>query len=101
MLTGTKRGDGLFERCRVISAHVQCGAEDYRLLYPGIRAELLGKLELIRTADRPRGKVCLLDNFGGRPMCKEIAVQDEGKPMAALGFIHVVRCNQKRQSLPG
>src|SRR5262245_29253061 len=99
VLSGPKWSDGLFERGRVVAAHVQDAAERHRLRHTGTVAELLGKLGQIWPAHRPRRETCVGDDFGDRAVNEQLAVSDVGEAVAALGFIHVVRGDEKRESL--
>ena len=96
-----ERRDRLFQRRGVVAADVQHGAERHRLLHAGLLAELLGELEQIRAADRPGRQMRLRDHLGDRAVREQLAVEDVGEPVAALGLVHVVRGDEERQPLAG
>jgi len=49
----------------------------------------------IRALHGPGGESRVLDHFVDRPMRQQLAVGNKRKPMAALGFVHIVSRDQK------
>ena len=97
-----KRRDGVFERRCIVAADVQRVAEGDGLLYAAMSAELLGELRADRgrCTDHVVSPTCD-DDLGDGAVREQFAVGNVGEPMAAFGFIHVMRGDEKGQSLGG
>ena len=98
----TERRDGALERGRVVAAHVQRIAERHGLLHAGIfrgvvRPDGPGRA---RAPTMSLGQRCAITS-STVPCVEQFAVGNISQPMATLGFVHVMRRDEKRQSLAG
>src|SRR5687768_632072 len=55
----------------------------------------------MRTRDFPGDELRAGDYFGDSAMGEQFAVTDVSEPMAAFGFVHVMRSDQKGEPLAG
>ena len=90
-----ERRDGLLQPGGVLAADVQHRAKSHRLLHSRLHAQFARQMQQIRPRDRPRREPRLLDHLGHRAMRQKVAVGNVGQPVAALGFVHVMRRDEK------
>src|SRR6476469_3372329 len=90
-----KRCDGLLQGGGIVSAHMQHAAERNGLADAGTFAKLLSECMQILSAHRPRRETRLMDHIGDRPKRQQLPACDEGQPMTAFRFVHVMSSNEK------
>src|ERR1700690_355223 len=90
---------GVLDGFRIVATDPECITERHCLLYARNIPELSGQIEQIRSAYRPCCKMGRINYFSDRAADKQSTVRNEGKPVAAFGFIHIMRGNKECKPL--